>query len=280
MKKLHFLVAGMLAHGVCSAADSHGTSLDRTKVGFAAEFAPIQAGDFFMGSPENEPGRNSDEALHKVVLTKDFEIQVTEVTQQQYFLVTGVNPYSMHDARECPTDYQEINGIPLCPNNPVAGVSWRMTQEFIEKINSKSVEYVYRLPTEAEWEYTARAGTSESYFFGNDSSLLGNFAWSYPNAADEYNPLGRSHAVAQKGSNPHGIYDIYGNVDEWVSDWYGPYSTFAQIDPMGPTSGSERVLRGGGWTVSPRSMRSANRQYAAEGVRFANVGFRLVRNRR
>ncbi|MFN7454631.1 MAG: formylglycine-generating enzyme family protein, partial [Pseudobdellovibrionaceae bacterium] len=140
--------------------------------GLSAQFARIRAGTFQMGSPSSEVGRHDDEVLHSVTLTKDFEIQQTEVTQAHWFLVMGYNPSYFKSKGYCSDDYLEINGAALCPNNPVEQVSWSDTQDFIKKLNDGNDGYAYRLPTEAEWEYAARGGTQAAYSFGDDARAL------------------------------------------------------------------------------------------------------------
>ncbi len=239
--------------------------------GISAQFVGVRAGTFQMGSPASEKNRESDEIAHSVTLTKDFEIQQTEVTQAQWFLVMGYNPSSFKSKDSCPEDYLEINGTALCPNHPVETVSWNDTQEFIKKINQGNDGYSYRLPTEAEWEYAARSGTQTAYSFGDDSGYLREYGWYYENSGN------RTHAVGSKKGNSNDLYDVHGNVWEWVQDWYAGYPSSSQRDPMGGTSGSFRVLRGGSWSSGARYLRSAIRLDVGPGYRWSLVGFRLLR---
>lgn len=231
----------------------------------------IKAGSFQMGTPTSEANRESDEHLHDVTISHDFDIQSTVVTQAQYFLAMGYNPSTFKSRSSCSADYFEINGAALCPNNPVESVSWNDAQDFISKLNSTDADYSYRLPTESEWEYSARAGSQTAYWYGNDADRLGDYAWFDGNSGSQ------THAVGSKPANPWGLYDALGNVWQWTADRYGEYSTSRQTDPVGAASGSYRVLRGGSWYNDARGLRSGNRYYVGPGNRNGNVGFRLVR---
>ena len=220
------------------------------------EFIKINPGSFLMGSPENEQGRYSDETQHTVVLTA-FEIGATQVTQAQWVSVMGDNPsYFKGD------------------NLPVEQVSWDDTQRFIEKLNSSQTEFHYRLPTEAKWEYCARAGTQTRYFFGDSEKDLDDYAWYLNNSEN------KTHLVAMKKPNLWGLYDVYGNVWEWCQDGYKKYSKDNIVDPMGVENGSFRVLRGGSWFSAARYLRSASRYNYGPGLRHGDVGFRLCREKR
>jgi formylglycine-generating enzyme required for sulfatase activity len=232
------------------------------------EFVLINAGSFMMGSPSNESGRDSDEKQHEVILTKDYYMQTTEVTQGQWKAVMGNNPSSFQTCGD---------------NCPVENVSWDDTQEFIKKVNQMGDGY-YRLPTEAEWEYAARAGTTTSYSFGNDSNQLskfGNFCdskctygWKDRNQNDQYN---NTAPVKSYSPNAWRLYDMHGNVWEWCNDWYGDYPDISVTDPGGPSSGLYRVLRGGGWNNYAQYCRSAKRDSLSPGSRISNFGLRLSR---
>jgi formylglycine-generating enzyme required for sulfatase activity len=153
----------------------------------------------------------------------------------------------------------------------VENVSWDQVQEFVSKLNAGEKGPKYRLPTEAEWEYAARAGTTTAYSFGDDTRQLGEYAWYSENAGNT------THSVGQKKPNPWGLYDMHGNVWEWVQDWYGPYTAAAAVDPAGPSSGSNRVIRGGCWYFVAGYCRSAYRFLFAPGYRLDYLGFRLLR---
>ncbi|MBI4368904.1 MAG: formylglycine-generating enzyme family protein [Elusimicrobia bacterium] len=251
-------------------------ALDESKVGIAAKFISIQPGEFKMGSPSDEKDRDNDETQHPVKLT-NFEFQATEVTQLQYFLVMGRNPSYFRKKENCDEgSYKVLFGLGLCVNHPVEFVSWNDAQEFIKELNRIQNKYTYRLPTEAEWEYAARANMPSGfpYSFGfNDTKELDNHGWYYGNSNS------RTHAVATKKSNPLGLSDMHGNVWEWTQDFYGDYPTTAVTDPTGPTIGSYRVVRGGSWGDFAGDLRSAYRGDGDPGHR-GGVGFRLARSPR
>jgi len=245
-------------------------------------FVYIPPGEFMMGSPENESERDSDEKQHKVKLTKGFYMQTTEVTQGQWKAVMGENPSSFKD---CGDD---------CP---VETVSWDYVQEFINKLNLDSARFpagernptvgernpavgersrTYRLPTEAEWEYAARAGTTTPYFWGSQADCSkANYGNGYSSECKEENP-GKTVKVASFESNAYGLYDMHGNVWECCQDWYGDYPSGAVTDPTGPPSGSNLVGRGGGWDGYAQYCRSADRYGYSPGIRYVPLGFRLV----
>ena len=197
----------------------------------------------------------SDETpAHQITISKPFYLGTYEVTQWQWQAIMGNNP----------------SRFKYDPNLPVENVSWDDVQEFLRRLNARESGPPYRLPTEAEWEYAARAGMTTAYSFGN-LHQLGEYAWYEDNA-------GRTtHPVGQRKPNAWGLYDVHGNVWEWVQDWYGPYTAGAAVDPAGPSSGSARVHRGGSWNSTARVCRSANRNYGVPGMRYDDLGFRLLR---
>ena len=253
-------------------------ALDETKVGVAAKFVAIKPSEFEMGSPKDEAGRYDDEIQHPVKLTKGYEMQATAVTQLQYFMVMGRNPSTFRKQENCDANnFKVVYGLGLCVNHPVENVSWDDAQAFIAQLNKSQSKYAYRLPTEAEWENAARAGMPSGfpYSFGfNDTNELNNYAWY------DGNSNGRTHAVATKKANQCGLYDMNGNVWQWVNDWYSGYPTAVVQDPAGPASGSARVVRGGSWGDNARSLRSAVRFRGVPGYRYSPLGFRLVRSSR
>lgn len=268
-----------------AASKNPADALDETKVGVAAKFVPVKAGEFVMGSPTDEEGSYDGEIQHRVKLTKGFEMQATEVTQLQYFLVTGRNPSSFRTENKCDKDnFRVVYGKGLCVNHPVENVSWDEAQKFIQELNRIQSKYTYRLPTEAEWEYAARGGMPSGfpYSFGfNDTNELGNHGWYAGNSG------GRTHAVASKKANQWGLYDVNGNVWEWVQDNYGSYPDTAVTDPTGPATGffravppPYRVARGGSWVSRAGYLRSASRGRGVPGGRSSYLGFRLVRSSR
>ena len=227
------------------------------------KFRLIPAGTFVMGSPEGELGRDTDESRHQVTLTKSFYLQTTEVTQGQWQAVMGANPSFFS---ECGND---------CP---VERVSWYEVQEFITKLNQQTGQS-YRLPTEAEFEYAARAGSSKAFANGEikeiacaNDPVLNAMGWYCYNAGD------RSHPVAQKQANAWGLYDMHGNLWEWCADsrYDGDYPSQAAIDPVSPNPGEDRVIRGGSWNNDAWFARSANRDWTNPEYRNDYVGFRLV----
>jgi formylglycine-generating enzyme required for sulfatase activity len=268
----------LLLDSSASAKLNPADALDETKVGVAAKFVPIKAGEFEMGSPTDEEGRDRDEVQHRVKLSKGFEMQATAVTQLQYFLVTGRNPSDFRTEDKCDKgNFRAVYGGGLCVNHPVENVSWDDAQKFIEELNRIESKYTYRLPTEAEWEYAARGGMPSRfpYWFGfNDTNELGNHGWYDGNSG------GRTHAVASKKANQYGLYDVNGNVWGWTQDWYGDYPKTAVTDPTGSARGSYRVVRGGSWNDRARVLRSALRSGVVPGIRYFYLGFRLVRSSR
>ena len=200
-------------------------------------------------------GRNDFNEIigSKVDISKPFYLGVYEVTQEQWHTVMGDNP-ARFKAR----------------HNPVELVAWVEVQEFIQRLNANEGHNRYRLPTEAEWEYAARAGTSTEYSFGNSENSLGQYAWYRDNSG------GKTHPVGQKKPNPWGLYDMYGNVWEWVQDWYGDYPSSSVTDPKGPSSGSNRVNRGGSWGFDAGSCRAANRSNDSADYGYSYIGFRLA----
>ena len=232
------------------------------------EFVWIPPGVFQMGSPESEEGRSSNEGpLHEVELSRGFWLGKYEVTQGEWESVMGETPWSGGS-------YVQEH-----PAHPAVHISWDDVQEFIGRLNAAAGDSLYRLPSEAEWEYACRAGTQTRWSFGNDTSQLGDYAWYYANAwnvGERY-----AHAVGTKLPNPWGLYDMHGNVWEWVQDWYGSsYYNSPRVDPPGPTSGSSRVLRGGSFYRGAQDSRSAPRISASPGFRSGgDIGVRLLRIR-
>ena len=216
------------------------------------EMVLIPAGKFKMGSPANEKGRGFDETQHEVTLTKPFYMGKYEVTQEQWFEIMGVNP-------------SRKNGRMF----PVTNVSWEDCQEFIKKLNKKT-DGGYRLPTESEWEYACRAGTSTAYSFGDKiTPKEANYSGS---------KIDKPVAVGSYKPNAFGLYDMHGNVFECCEDWYGNYPAGAVIDPKGPATGKYRVLRGGSFLVTESGARSSGRGYNSPTDRlYDGLGFRLAR---
>jgi formylglycine-generating enzyme required for sulfatase activity len=219
------------------------------------EFVFIEGGCFQMGSNDGD----SDERPVHTVCVSDFFIGKYEVTQGQWESVMGNNPSRF---RNCGA---------ACP---VEQVSWNDVQDFIRRLNQKNGMNKYRLPTEAEWEYAARAGGQTKYCFGDDADDLGEYAWYDRNSGS------RTHPVGRKKPNAWGLYDMHGNVWEWVQDWKGEYHAGRVSNPTGPQRGSSRVFRGGSWNSYAENCRSADRdRYDLDrpDLRYDHLGFRLVR---
>ena len=221
-------------------------------------------GTFMMGSPESEEARFEDETQHEVTISKDYYLGVHEVTQAQYEKVMGTKPsYFQGD---------EIKGSST--NNPVESVSWLDAVEFCKKLSDlpeeKAAGRVYRLPTEAEWEYACRAGSKSAYSFGESSKSLGDYAWFDGNSNNQ------THPVGEKKANAWGLYDMHGSLWEWCSDWYDEYPTSAVSDPVGPREGKGRVPRGGSWNTRAAHCRTADRSRPGPSGRFYDYGFRVA----
>ena len=228
------------------------------------EFVLIKPGKFMMGSPEDEPGRYSGERLHAVNLTIPYYMQTTEVTQAQWKAVMGQNPSSQKRCGD---------------NCPVEQISWEDTQQFIQKLNQKEGTNKYRLPSEAEWEYACRAGSTTAFPNGGITMLecerdnnLDSIGWYCGNSNNMIQP------VARKKPSAWGLYDMHGNVQEWCQDWFGVYPFDEVTNPKGPPSGSYRVMRGGVWYSPARDCRSASRFGSPPHYRFRHIGFRLCRS--
>ncbi|MGD9731126.1 MAG: SUMF1/EgtB/PvdO family nonheme iron enzyme [Desulfamplus sp.] len=230
-----------------------------------------------IGISTAEPDRQDDETQHEVTLTQGFFMQTTEVTVAQWKLFATSTGYKTEaetgggayvwNGKEFVEDariYWDNPGFTQRDNHPVTCISWNDAQKFIEWLNTK-VNVQYRLPTEAEWEYAARAGTTGAY-----SGNLNSMGWYGDNAGDA------THSAALKQSNAWNLYDMHGNVFEWCQDWYGPYPFSSVIDPVGSETGSSRVLRGGSWFVNARSCRSAFRFSDNPFRCLSGLGFRLV----
>jgi formylglycine-generating enzyme required for sulfatase activity len=232
-----------------------------------ARFVLIPAGTFMMGSPEDDPDREDGETLHQVTISKPFYIQTTLVTQGQWKTVSAhpnppnPNIYYHFEVRGNNPSYFRGDD-----NLPVESVSWNDIQEFIGKINKMEGTDKYRLPTEAQWEYACRAGSTTEYCFADDDDL-GEYAWNWYNSGD------KTHPVGQKKPNAWGLYDMHGNVAEWCQDWYDDYPSDSVTDPVGPSTGTDRVCRGGGWHDFARYGRAA---YPPD-HRYFGLGFRLIR---
>jgi len=237
------------------------------------KLALIPAGRFLMGSPDTEPERSADEGpQHHVIISQPFYLGVYPVTQREYEAVMGKNPAHFNSHNK--------GG----PEHPVEQVSWDEAVEFCERLSilpqEKKAGSVYRLPTEAEWEYACRAGTTTAFWWGDSTSARkANFKGKNPyggSAEGQYQQ--RTTKVGSFQANPWGLYDLHGNVWEWCSDWYTEsfYRQGDNKDPQGPKSGERRVLRGGSWGYNGRYWRAASRNHYEPGVRFHFLGFRVA----
>ena len=232
-------------------------------------FVLITGGTFTMGSPANEPDRNDNEGPQRQVTVSSFYMGKCEVTQKEYQDVMGTNPsrfkgnnlpvelVSWFDAIDYCNKRSQKEGLTPAYTKNGTTVTWNR--------NAKG----YRLPTEAEWEYACRAGTTTAYNTG--ASISDSTGWYNANSGNATRPVG------QKPENRWGLYDMHGNVWEWCWDWYGAYPSEAQTDPTGASSGSNRVLRSGSWSNSAEGIRSALRYYYYPSRRYGSFGFRLVR---
>lgn len=263
---------------------------EEEEINVPEHFVLIQGGSFQMGSPEEEAWRSDDETQHTVTVS-DFYMSQYELTQEEYEAVTGENPSNF--AGE---------------NLPVENVSWlsavaycnaRSQQEGLTPVYTIEGQNIswdrsadgYRLPTEAEWEYACRAGTETPFYIAESPSAdEANYYGHYPYQIEE-NYFSQGNLTVQPGiyrqtttavgsfaPNPLGLYDMYGNVGEWVWDYYGSYPSEEQADPTGPDSGVFRVYRGGGWNDFAKNMRSAYRAALDQEKSSFNIGIRLVRN--
>ncbi|MDA8989786.1 SUMF1/EgtB/PvdO family nonheme iron enzyme, partial [Opitutales bacterium] len=247
--------------------DNHFADLNST---VSLEMIWVEPGTFTMGSPTSEAGRSTNETQHEVTLTQGFYLGKYEVTQAQYEAVMTGNTDSLSAT---PSQW------PNNPNRPVEKVSWEDVQVFITRLNAQQsanipAGWAYVLPTESQWEYASRAGTTAAYSWGATiASSNANYNWD--GAVDTGSDFKQTRVVGQYAANPWGFFDMHGNVWEWTADWYGEYSSGAQTDPGGPATGSGRVFRGGSWGDTGAELRSAYRVPHYPSGRSDGVGFRV-----
>lgn len=231
----------------------------RLQGGVIMNFVRIEAGKSLVGSLADEQDRQGDEGpVFEVTISQAFYLGKYEVTQGQWVAVMGKNP-SVFSDKDNWADY------------PVDWVSWEDCQHFINKLNDLGMGR-FRLPTEAEWEYACKLGAQQRYDWGDDPSYseINQHAWIYPRAE------GRSQPVGQKKASAWGLYDMCGNVWEWCQDWKGKYPDQPQVDYQGPTTGQDRIFRGGSWFNLDKTARCANRNAHVPDEPYTNIGLRLV----
>ena len=243
--------------------DEFGLWMAFSYKGARQRFRWCEPGTFLMGSPEDEPERDDDETQHEITFSKGFWIADTTVTQALWEAVMGENP-------------SQFKG----EGHPVEQVSWEDAQVLIDKMNDMKPELKLQLPTEAQWEYACRAGSTTPFCWGEEiNSELVKF-----NGTEPYNN-GKKSEYREKTvdvelfyQNDWGLWQMHGNVREWCQDWFGTYPSESIVDPQGPESGGERVLRGGSWVKDGGGRcRSAFRHYDHPNSRRDLIGFRLAR---
>ena len=247
--------------------DGYGLYMDLDYQGVRQRFRWILPGTFLMGSPESEPERWNDEKQHEVTLTQGYWLADAVCTQALWTAVMGEKNNPSHFKGDL--------------NLPVETVSWDDAQQFIDRLNHGYPDLSACLPTEAQWEYACRAGTTTPFSFGEQITPdQVNYDGNYP-YADGKKGQYRQKTVPVKSlpPNPWGLYEMHGNVLEWCADWYGAYPEHAVIDPAGPENGLGRVLRGGSWSYYGRLVRSANRYGYEPDYRSGHIGFRLALGR-
>jgi len=302
MKTPTIAVLAVLAHAAV-AADGDIKTLKAESFGIpdstGIKMMRIAAGTFTMGSPKDEVARGEDEVRHKVTISKPFYMAETEITQDQYLpvMVPNYKPlfiraasfeHSLPEVHQGGPFVTESRYLGPTKKNPMEGVTWEKAVEFCRILTDKERTagrlpegYVYRLPTEAEWEYACRAGTEESF---NMKGPLDRFCW----GPDVGNLRWTSPVKAARKPNVWGLHDMHGNVYEWCLDWYGRYDLKADKDPTGCAAGEQKVARGGSWAsgkpqgedksdaVRLRYMRSASRNSFPPQRPLSIIGFRPV----
>ena len=254
-----------------------GAMQDTQKFGLTAlldgsAMTPVPPGEFLMGSPNGNP---DERPVHRVRISKGFEMGKYEVTQAQWHGIIA-DPHMKPGTKILSPGGMEVSSDPSRfkgPDLPVESVSWDDIQGFLKRLNARDDKHSYRLPTEAEWEYACKAG-------GPEEASLAETAWYKQNAGD------RTQVVGTKKPNAWGLFDMHGNVSEWVEDWYSAeyYENSPAADPKGPAlspeTGSYRVYRGSCWYHASEYVRAAFRSFDFPISRFDSVGFRLVRTAR
>ncbi len=243
--------------------DGHGLWQAFTYKGVTQVLRWIPPGSFWMGSPEGEPERLGNELLHGVAISEGFWLADTSCTQALWQAVMSEEPSRFKGAER-----------------PVEQVSWYDAQRFCATLNRLLPELALRLPSEAQWEYACRAGTTTPFYFGETlSSDQVNYLGNRYNGGPAGKPRGETVEVKSLPANAWGLYQMHGNVWEWCQDWFGEYPAHPIRDPEGPMSGNARVLRGGAWAFNGQYCRSAYRSSRTSDRRDYYFGFRLARGR-
>lgn len=268
-KSLRLTIVFIVLFTLCTLSPSPSLAFEKVfQNSLGMTFVLIPPGKFRMGSPLNELHRDRDEVQHLVTINQPFYIQSTEVTLKQWRTLMGTGFFGQHKGPD---------------HIPVTRVSWYDAMEFIKKLNGLK-EGFYRLPTEAEWEYACRAGSTTAYGWGDNidcgKAMYGNNTQRGPQCVDYVKsrglPVDSPAPVKSYQPNAWGLYDMSGNVWEWCQDWYAKYPAQPVADPVGPQSGSDKVRRGGSWFKYGFYCRSANRNYADPLDRYSTTGFRVV----
>ena len=288
----------------------------RAETSYRPEMVIVPTGTFWMGSPEDESGRDDDERRHEVTLTRRFAIARTEVTQGQWRALMGDSPSRFGACGDdCPVE--QVSWFDAVAYLNALSAREKLTPCYVDEQDrtpydakdakaDKAAKWLglecegYRLPTEAEWEYAARAGTQGAVYEGewrvvgvHNAPALDPIAWYGGNSGVEYQGYDEcsgwperqypaetcgTHPVRGKKANPWGLYDMIGNVWEWTQDWNAAYADGAAIDPIGPVDGDRRALRGCAWLSNARFCRTAHRFARHPGARDGGVGLRPARS--
>lgn len=264
MRHFYYPLVMLLVGGILLSPAWADSKLPTYTNSLGMKFVLIPAGSFMMGSARK--GR-VDSPAHRVEISRPFYLQTAEVTQAQWKAVMGTEPWLRYK-----------HAKPFCPTCAATHIAWDEAHEFIRKLNKREGGEMYRLPTEAEWEYACRAGSNLGSGYGDSGGQLGDYAWYADNALDRGDKY--AHAVGRKQPNQWGLYDMLGNVMEWCQDWFGQnyYATSPVRDPEGPPEGNARVLRGASWSDGAWYQHCGYRGSSMPGIWNSGVGFRLARN--
>ncbi|MBC8109206.1 MAG: formylglycine-generating enzyme family protein [Anaerolineae bacterium] len=261
-----------------STNDTEKSAAPTVKGSLGMTFVLIPSGSFWMGSPFEERRREMDEVQHEVQITRDFYMCQTEVTRGQFEKFVKETRYRTEAERGGDPITWRTPGIDQQPDHPVVHVSWHDAQAFCKWLSKKDGR-AYRLPTEAEWEFTARAGFRGSFgetsiISATEANFNGTTRYGKGSTVGVYRAS--TIAVGHFAPNAWGVYDLHGNVWEWCNDWYGYYRSGPLMDPQGPTTGTVKIARGGSWANAPEYCRVAYRFGGNPASTFSTVGFRLA----